>query len=166
MIEDANPAEADTLENRLTAWYAATPDAPPGGMQRLRHRLAQSRRRRPLMAWGAAAAAGLLLAVGLAAGMGLQSARGSGRLHTFIIDAPRASRVSLVGDFNGWDRAAAPMRLDRGNGVWRLALRLGPGPHTYAFVVDGTEWIVDPIAPQAIDRDLGTTNLLLAEGPR
>lgn len=37
--------------------------------------------------------------------------------HRFIVWAPNAQKVSLVGDFNGWDREATPMELMEG-GVW------------------------------------------------
>ncbi len=39
----------------------------------------------------------------------------------FAVWAPNARRVSLVGDFNGWDERAHPMRL-RSSGVWELFL--------------------------------------------
>src|SRR5262249_15892987 len=39
----------------------------------------------------------------------------------FTVWAPNARRVSMVGDFNGWDERAHPMRL-RPNGVWELFL--------------------------------------------
>jgi len=37
----------------------------------------------------------------------------------FAVWAPNARRVSVVGDFNGWDDRAHPMRM-RSNGVWEL----------------------------------------------
>ena len=41
-------------------------------------------------------------------------------LHCFAVWAPHAQRVSLVGDFNGWDSTAHPMtRLDDGTWVTR-----------------------------------------------
>jgi 1,4-alpha-glucan branching enzyme len=38
---------------------------------------------------------------------------------SFAVWAPNARRVSVVGDFNGWDERCNPMRL-RPNGVWEL----------------------------------------------
>ena len=38
-------------------------------------------------------------------------------LHRFILWAPNAQAVSLVGDFNGWNRTATPMERVEG-GVW------------------------------------------------
>jgi 1,4-alpha-glucan branching enzyme len=40
----------------------------------------------------------------------------------FAVWAPNARRVSVVGDFNGWDGRWHPMRLHPGNGVWELFL--------------------------------------------
>jgi len=45
----------------------------------------------------------------------------------FAVWAPNASVVSIVGDFNGWDRTRNPMRL-RDGGIWEIfvpALRAG-----------------------------------------
>jgi 1,4-alpha-glucan branching enzyme len=38
----------------------------------------------------------------------------------FAVWAPNAERVSVVGDFNGWDGRRHPMRLHPGAGVWEL----------------------------------------------
>jgi 1,4-alpha-glucan branching enzyme len=38
----------------------------------------------------------------------------------FAVWAPNAKRVSVVGDWNGWDGRLHPMRLHPGNGVWEL----------------------------------------------
>jgi 1,4-alpha-glucan branching enzyme len=38
----------------------------------------------------------------------------------FAVWAPNARRVSVVGDFNGWDGRAHPMRLHPGNGIWEI----------------------------------------------
>ena len=38
----------------------------------------------------------------------------------FAVWAPNAKRVSLVGDFNGWDGRRHPMRLLGASGVWEL----------------------------------------------
>jgi 1,4-alpha-glucan branching enzyme len=38
----------------------------------------------------------------------------------FAVWAPQAVRVSVIGDFNGWDDRLHPMRRRPGNGVWEL----------------------------------------------
>jgi 1,4-alpha-glucan branching enzyme len=38
----------------------------------------------------------------------------------FAVWAPNARRVSVVGDFNGWDGRVHPMRLHPGNGLWEI----------------------------------------------
>ncbi len=46
----------------------------------------------------------------------------------FAVWAPNARRVSVVGDFNGWDGRVHPMRRHPGNGVWELFIPgLGEG---------------------------------------
>ena len=40
----------------------------------------------------------------------------------FAVWAPNARRVSVVGDWNGWDGRRHPMRLHPGNGIWELFL--------------------------------------------
>ncbi len=39
---------------------------------------------------------------------------------SFAVWAPNARRVSVVGDFNGWDGRRHPMRLHPGNGIWEI----------------------------------------------
>ncbi len=39
---------------------------------------------------------------------------------SFVVWAPQARRVSVVGDFNGWDGRLHPMRRMSGNGIWEL----------------------------------------------
>jgi 1,4-alpha-glucan branching enzyme len=54
----------------------------------------------------------------------------------FAVWAPNARRVSVVGDFNGWDGRRHPMRLRREAGVWELFIpRLPPGaPYNYEML--------------------------------
>ncbi|MBI4572153.1 MAG: 1,4-alpha-glucan branching protein GlgB, partial [candidate division NC10 bacterium] len=39
---------------------------------------------------------------------------------SFAVWAPNARRVSVVGDFNGWDGRVHPMRLHPSNGIWEI----------------------------------------------
>jgi 1,4-alpha-glucan branching enzyme len=54
----------------------------------------------------------------------------------FVVLAPNARRVSVVGDFNYWNPRRHPMRV-RGNGYWELFIpRAKPGDH-YKFDIIG-----------------------------
>jgi len=76
----------------------------------------------------------------------------------FVFVAPRASKVSLVGDFNGWDAKATPMRKVVPQGTyWSVTLPLSAGRHVYAFVVD-SQWVADQHAPLAPDDGFGRPN--------
>jgi hypothetical protein len=75
----------------------------------------------------------------------------------FVFVAPRASKVSLVGDFNDWDDTKSPLVRVPNSGLWRVTLPLPAGRHEYQFVVDGA-WLPDPSAPVAGDDGFGRTN--------
>lgn len=85
-------------------------------------------------------------------------------LAQFVIVAPGAASVSLVGDFNDWSSAATPMRRDDGNGVWSVTIPLRPGRYRYAFLIDGTTWLGDPTAPPALDDDFGRPGSVVTIG--
>ena len=54
----------------------------------------------------------------------------------FVVLAPNARRVSVIGDFNFWNARRHPMRV-RGNGYWELFIpRAKPGDH-YKFDIIG-----------------------------
>lgn len=55
-----------------------------------------------------------------------------------------ANKVTLVGDFNGWEPTRTPMKK-RKDGSWSVAVRLDKGSrYEYRFVVDGSDWAPDP----------------------
>jgi hypothetical protein len=58
-----------------------------------------------------------------------------------------AKRVTLAGEFNGWDREGLPM--ERRGDAWVASADLEPGRHPYKFVVDG-EWMTDPANPRTV----------------
>ena len=72
------------------------------------------------------------------------------RAMNFVCNAPEAKSVSLVGDFNGWNPAAHPMK-QMPDGAWLLTVELKHGHHRYAFLVDDA-LALDPRA-QGITRD-------------
>lgn len=77
----------------------------------------------------------------------------------FVLVAPDAKKVAVVGDFNGWDAShAAYQAKHRGGGVWSVTAPIPVGHHRYSFVVDDSLWVADPTAPRAADNDFGLPN--------
>src|SRR6185312_6950307 len=72
----------------------------------------------------------------------------------FAVWAPNARRVSVIGDFNGWDGRRHPMRLRHEAGVWEIFVpRLAPGA-LYKYELLGPDGALlphkaDPVAWQA-----------------
>ncbi|HNV68320.1 MAG TPA: isoamylase early set domain-containing protein [Candidatus Ozemobacteraceae bacterium] len=60
----------------------------------------------------------------------------------FAYENAAAKTVSIVGDFNDWNKDKNPLTLE--NGVWKTSLMLKPGRHEYKYVVNHTDWITDP----------------------
>jgi hypothetical protein len=82
----------------------------------------------------------------------------------FVLVAPRASTVAVVGDFNDWDPTRTPLQAEAAGGVWTVNVPLRSGEHQYAFVVDGKEWRPDPAAPRAVTDDFGSPNSVIVVG--
>src|ERR1700759_4512331 len=80
----------------------------------------------------------------------------------FSFADPTARRVSLAGDFNGWDPETMPM-YKGSNGVWYLTVSLLPGLHEYRFVADGI-WKDDPTAEKKIANAMGSENCVKTVG--
>jgi hypothetical protein len=93
---------------------------------------------------------------------GVQSPTGAAGLpqHVqFVLVAPDAKKVSVVGDFNGWNAQHASYQAQhRGGGVWSVTASVPVGHHRYSFVVDDSVWMADPLAPRAVDTDFGVPN--------
>ena len=99
------------------------------------------------------------------ASLAVRDARSAGlRTVQVVLRAPAAMRVSVVGDFNGWDASANTMMRDPVSGLWSHTLALRPGRHVYAFVVDDSIWMRDPRSPKATDQDFGRPGSVLLVG--
>jgi 1,4-alpha-glucan branching enzyme len=77
----------------------------------------------------------------------------------FLLYAPQAQEVSLLGDFNQWDGEKYPMKKGKA-GAWEKVLRLIPGNYEYKYMVDG-QWHEDPGNNQNRLNIFGTYNNLL-----
>lgn len=158
------------LDRRVAARVATLPLPRPAGPLRVAARWFVQRRQlavRPV--WALAAAGALVLAtLGIRAALtpgapapamapGTQEVR-------FVVLAPGASAVAVVGDFNDWAGNATPMARIGTSDLWAATVAMKPGRYRYAFVADGTIWLVDPDAPRALDDDFGRPNSVVTIG--
>jgi 1,4-alpha-glucan branching enzyme len=76
----------------------------------------------------------------------------------FAVWAPNAQRVSVVGDFNGWDGRIHPMRLHPGNGIWEIFIPdLPPGTiYKFELIAKSGEPIALKADPNALAFELET----------
>ena len=102
---------------------------------------------------------------GVAVSAGVPDARAEAPIATqFVLEAPEAARVSLVGAFNSWDGDATPLVRDPATGLWTVTVPLVPGRHVYAFMLNGSTLALDPRAPETRDPDLGTPGSVILVG--
>ncbi|MEC4888549.1 MAG: isoamylase early set domain-containing protein [Nitrospira sp.] len=76
----------------------------------------------------------------------------------FTYLGPSASSVSIVGSFNGWVKGATPMKQVAGTGVWVADVIVRRGEHTFMYLVNGTEWVVPPLAEDFVTDGFGQIN--------
>jgi 1,4-alpha-glucan branching enzyme len=82
---------------------------------------------------------------------------------TFEYFDPSAKVVTLVGDFNKWDKEVRPLKRDAG-GLWKVSIKLEPGTYQYKFVVNGDRWEEDPLNLQRQHNEHGTFNSIRKVG--
>ena len=73
----------------------------------------------------------------------------------FLFNNATARRVSVVGDFNEWDRGNAPMTRARDGELWSVTIPILPGRHMYGFIVNDSLFMLDPREPVARDANVG-----------
>ncbi|MGE4553998.1 MAG: glycogen-binding domain-containing protein [Desulfovibrionaceae bacterium] len=186
---DERPTPDELLARALRR--AEDPPAPPDLTRRVMDRIAalprpaaRAGRWRGLLRWALAprpvrlapvhAALGLAAAALLLAGVWLLRPAAPGPAPAapavaarFVLPDPagRARSVAVVGSFNQWDAHGYDMRYDPAAKAWVLILRLAPGTHEYAFLVDGERVEPDPAARFSRDDGFGSRNsLLLLDG--
>ncbi len=78
------------------------------------------------------------------------------------------STVHVVGDFNDWvgpGGAGAIALSSRTDGSWAALVNLPAGAHRYKYVIDGSVWILDPVAERTITDSDGNLNSVFVVGP-
>jgi hypothetical protein len=73
----------------------------------------------------------------------------------FVLVAPTAESVAVVGDFNNWGLGDSALVATNHEGVWSVTAPVPAGVHRYAFVVNGKQWVADPSAPRSASDDFG-----------
>ncbi len=76
----------------------------------------------------------------------------------FVISAPAAKSVALVGSFNGWSSTMHRMTPLGSNGLWSVVVLLPQGEHTFMYLVDGKIWMAPPLAEDFVKDGFGQTN--------
>ncbi len=77
-----------------------------------------------------------------------------------VILQPGAHSVSVAGDFNGWSPTQTQLERLEG-GMWTATIPLKPGRYQYMFVIDGKQWIADPLAAEDAGDGFGSQNAVL-----
>jgi chromosome partitioning protein len=78
----------------------------------------------------------------------------------FTLNAPKASRVCVTGEFTKWSRNGIPLERDPADKLWKVIVDIKPGKYEYRFIVDGA-WIRDPGNAEFIPNGFGQDNSLL-----
>ena len=85
------------------------------------------------------------------------------QLVRFVFVDTGATRVELVGDFNEWAKGSTELKRSGAPGVWAVSVPLSPGRHEYAFIINGSRWVADPLAVKSSD-DFGTESSVIRVG--
>jgi hypothetical protein len=118
------------------------------------------RRMRRRLAAGASLAAAAVVCFAIANGSRPSAAvAGIDPVH-FEVSAPSARRVSLVGDFDGWNPTALPMRRTANGAAWAIDVHLPAGRHAFAYSVDG-QLTIDSTAALAADDNFGVPSSVI-----
>jgi len=73
-----------------------------------------------------------------------------------------AETVTLVGDFNGWNRQSHPLTRSRDDGSWHIEVALEAGKvYQFRYLVNGTDWQNDWNADRYIPNPFGGDNSVL-----
>lgn len=79
----------------------------------------------------------------------------------FVYMTDDASSVAVAGDFSQWEPIPLSPRTVNDKTVWTGLVAISRGEHEYQFVIDGTRWVTDPLAPVKHDDGFGAKNAVL-----
>ena len=79
----------------------------------------------------------------------------------FMYANDEAASVAVAGDFSGWEPIPLSAETVDGQTVWTGLVPVSKGEHQYMFVVDGSRWVTDPLAPVQRSDGFGNKNAVL-----
>jgi 1,4-alpha-glucan branching enzyme len=79
----------------------------------------------------------------------------------FVYTSEAADSVAVAGDFSDWEPIPLSPRTVNGQTVWTGLVPVSRGEHEYQFVINGTRWVTDPLAPVTRDDGFGAENAVL-----
>lgn len=79
----------------------------------------------------------------------------------FMYANNEASSVAVAGDFSEWEPIALTEKNVDGQTVWTGLVPVPKGEHQYMFVIDGSRWVTDPLAPVQRSDGFGNKNAVL-----
>lgn len=114
--------------------------------------------------WAIAIAAGIAAIATMGIMRGRQPVASTTSPHEpvqFVLVAPAAKSVAVVGDFNDWGLNDSALLASNHDGVWSVTAAVPTGVHRYAYVVNGKDWVADPSAPRSTGDDFGMPSSVL-----
>lgn len=79
----------------------------------------------------------------------------------FMYANDEASSVAVAGDFSEWEPIPMSEKTVDGQTVWTGMVPVPKDEHQYMFVIDGSRWVTDPLAPVQRSDGFGNTNAVL-----
>ena len=79
----------------------------------------------------------------------------------FVFTSSEAESVAVAGDFSQWEPIPLTPHRIRGQILWTGLVPVERGEHEYQFVIDGSKWVTDPLAPIKRDDGFGAKNAVL-----
>lgn len=72
-----------------------------------------------------------------------------------------AEGVHVIGDFNNWNSEGYGMKRIQGTYLWTVDIPLEEGIYKYVFLIDNTEWAVDPFSQITVKDNFGNESSLI-----
>ncbi len=79
----------------------------------------------------------------------------------FLYENSEANKVQVIGDFNYWSKEGFALRKIGDSGKWMGEIRLKGGIYKYVFLIDDSEWRVDPSSSIHVTDNFGNESSLI-----